>query len=120
MKYTLIRIIPQDECPGTCCKRTGVFPEEGSQRCRYFDETLNGRRFGGCYLFQQDGSIDLRRYGDLTTEEQKRFDFSCRYWPVPSPVPQFGRTYDHNFRSEFAESADEHPPCECFAWKIEP
>lgn len=111
-RYILRRIIPRNECPGTCCKMTGVFPESGTTRCIYFEDNFPGRPHGGCPFFNPDNTINLKTYNQLSVEDQDKFQYACNNWPVPSKIPMMDTPYDRHFGQAF------EPVCECFEWEV--
>lgn len=113
IKYTLRRIIPQEECPGTCCKLTGAFPGSGTTRCIYFEDVVPGRKCGGCPFFNSNGTINQDKYAQLSTKDQKRFQFACKNWPCPDTVPELDTPYNEDFGQGFGDI------CPCFKWEVE-
>ncbi len=108
--YTLRRVIPEAECPGTCCKMTGVFPVANGTRCVHFNDRIPGRPFGGCPFFNLDNSLS-EEHARLSVQDKEKFRRGCHEWPVPDSVPQLDVPYDMKFGQEF------HPACECFEWE---
>jgi len=113
MGWKLVRICPEDECPGTCCKKTGIFPTsfgDGTQDrlCQHFDENLDpeGRKYGGCPFFDA-----ATREAVLTAEEITAWEGCCRDWPVPLEVPAFDTEYSVQFGAGFGTG------CACFEWQ---
>lgn len=118
IKYTLRRVIPNEECPGTCCQLTGIFPGSGNvmtktTKCIYFEEYIPGRKYGGCPFFKPDGTIDQEKYDKLSNEDQEKFQFSCNKWPCPNTVPELDTPYDEDFGQGFGDI------CPCFRWEVE-
>ncbi len=110
--YILRRIIPQEECPGTCCKLTGAFPGSGTTRCIYFEDVIPGRKCGGCPFFNSDGTINQDKYVQLSTEDKEKFQNACNNWPVPGKIPAFDTPYDTHFGRDFGDI------CPCFRWEV--
>lgn len=71
-ELVLTRVIPEDECPGTCCKgpASPPFPIGEHKDCRYFVYEFPGRPHGGCMLFEEArreallGDDDIRSWKD--------------------------------------------------------
>lgn len=69
----LRRVIPEDECPGTCCRGPAQppFPLGEHKDCRYFMPEFNGRPHGGCMLFDKTqreallGDDDVQKWKDV-------------------------------------------------------
>ncbi len=111
-KYILRRIIPQDECPGTCCKLTGAFPASGTTRCVHFQNEITGRKCGGCPFFKPNGSVDETKLIQLSIHDQNKFLFTCSRWPFPDTIPELDTPYDHDFGQDFGDI------CPCFRWEV--
>jgi hypothetical protein len=111
-KYILRRIIPQNECPGTCCKKTGAFPASGTTRCIYFQEKIEGRAHGGCPFFNTDNSVNKKKLIQLSIVDQEKFNYACKNWPVPGKIPAFDTPYDTHFGRGFGDI------CPCFRWEV--
>ncbi len=111
-KYILHRVIPQNECPGTCCMETGAFPASGTTQCIYFQEKIDGRKHGGCPFFNSDNSVNKDKFVKLSTVNQSRFEYACKNYPVPGLIPEFDTSYDTHFGRGFGES------CPCFEWEV--
>ena len=111
-RYILRRVIRQEECPGTCCKETGAFPGSGTRRCIYFQDTIPGRKFGGCPFFCSDGSIDQSEFAKLSTIDQQKFQITCKNWPCPDTIPELDTPYDEDFGQGFGDI------CPCFRWEV--
>lgn len=113
----LRRIIPQKECPGTCCKKQGLVPDE-TGRCKFFTD-IKGRRFGGCTFINVDNSVDQTKLNnaDMPQELKDKFNRYCNQYPVPALVPAFDTEYETTFGRGFAETEVGKNVCECFAWE---
>lgn len=111
-RYILRRIIQQNECPGTCCKKTGAFPGSGTTRCIYFKDTIPGRLHGGCPFFNTDGTINQNEYAKLSMEDKRKFLVTCNNWPCPDTVPRLDTSYDEDFGQAFDDI------CPCFKWEV--
>lgn len=132
--FTLRRVIPQDECPGTCCHRHGIFPTEatkdthGHNVCRYWNDSVAGRRYGGCTIWedadrQRAFNLDFSTDAERTAAEEKWLD-SCKEWPIPRMVQAVDVTYRGmavdfctipTKKNEDYETNDVW--CECFRWE---
>lgn len=111
--YTLRRVIPQEECPQTCCQETGRFPSrEGSRACQYHDSKVGGRKYGGCPFIRPDGTQDDGALVVLNSEQRDRFVRTCLNYLVPSPVPELNAPYPTDFGQGFGAV------CPCFEWEM--
>lgn len=111
-KYILRRVIRQDECPGTCCKKTGAFPGSGTTKCIYFQDIIPDRRCGGCPFFCSDGTVNQDKLAQLSEKDQKKFQATCSNWPYPGAIPKLDTPYDEDFGQAFGDI------CPCFKWEV--
>jgi hypothetical protein len=111
-KYILRRVIPQNECPGTCCLKTGAFPASGTTQCIYFQEYIPGRKHGGCPFFNEDSSINQTKFVKLSIEDKAKFEYACKNYPVSGIIPAFDKPFDTHFGRDFGDY------CPCFRWEV--
>ncbi len=110
-KYILRRIIPRRDCPGTCCKVTGAFPDT-SGSCIHYSNDIVGRPQGGCPFFSNNNSINTNALQILNQNDQQVFNTKCNGYPCPTLIPELDTPYDHMFGRSFGEE------CPCFEWEI--
>lgn len=112
MSWVLRRIIPEDECPGTCCKKTPLEPDPVTGVCIHFDPSLKGRKFGGCSLMTTDGKEDVSKSVVLNVERKTKFQGEhCIGYPIPDLIPAKDTKYPTDFGRGF------FPSCECWEWE---
>jgi len=108
--YKLRRIIPQDECPGTCCKMTPLEPGPDGV-CVHWSADANERPNGGCTLMNRDGTADYVALDHSSANTKEKFEKTCVHYPVPALIPALDTRYPSKFGRAFGEA------CPCFEWE---
>lgn len=75
--YIWKRVIPEEECPGTCCRAAAghLFKIAASGFCEHHDATMDPatRKFGGCSIRDDTRRAAAR----LTPRQERAFQSGC-------------------------------------------